>query len=119
MTRRFQLPDGNVILATQEFIDANFPEAIDLGALPEPEQAVSWLIAVDAFYDRFGAHAIPLLASPDNTIQAFFKFIAGRPFINLQRPELPGALDYIIAQGFAVDKAAILNTPCQPGEEPR
>lgn len=119
MTRKFQLPDGNIILASQKFIDENYPGAVDLGAIPEPEPVVSWLISEDAFRDRFGASAIPLLASPDAIIQAFFKFISGRPFINLKRPEIPGALDYILSHGFQIDKDAILNTPCQPGEEPR
>ena len=78
----------------------------------------TWLIAVGAFFDRFGALKIPILASSDAGIQAMVKDAQVRKWIDLHRPDLPSMLDYIIAVGFAVDKATILGTPAAPTELP-
>lgn len=80
--------------------------------------ADTWLISVGAFFDRFGANKIPILASADAGIQAMVKDAQVRKWIDLQRPDLSGMLDYIIAAGFAVDKAAILTTPATQAELP-
>lgn len=115
---KYQTPDGNTIIADQEFIDKHYQGAT---LLPEPvvaEPAASWLISLGAFYDRMGSLAIPILADADSTTQAFVKYIAPRPYINLQRPDLADGLDLLISKGYAVDKTSILGTPCQAGEEP-
>lgn len=88
---------------------------VDVPPVPVPD---TWLIAVGAFFDRFGALKIPILASSDAGIQAMVKDAQVRKHIDLQRPDLPSMLDYIIAAGFAVDKAAILGTPAAPTELP-
>ncbi len=81
-------------------------------------QADSWLISVGAFYDRFGVYKIPILASSDAVVQAMIRDAQVRWFIDLQRADLPTMLDVLIAKGYPIDKAAILNTPAAPGEAP-
>lgn len=85
--------------------------------LPPAPPAPCYRIAVGAFYDRFGANKWPILASTDASVKALVLDTSVRRFIDLQRSDLGGALDLLIAKGFAIDKTAILNTPCQPGEE--
>lgn len=81
-------------------------------------QKESYQIAVGSFYDRFGTEKWNILASTNPVIKALISDVSVRKFIDLQRPDLAVALDLVIANGFAIDKSAILNTPCQPGEEP-
>lgn len=76
---------------------------------PEPENA--WWIYVGPFYDRFGDQKWPILASTDPMVGALIKDCSVRKYIDLKRTDLPGALDLLIAKGFALDKTAILTTP--------
>lgn len=83
-----------------------------------PLFAPSYQIAVGAFYDRFGVHKWAILASTSPVVQALIKDCSVRRYIDVQNSQLPAGIDMIISAGFAVNKSAILNTPCQPGEEP-
>lgn len=83
-----------------------------------PEDADTWLIGIGAFYDRFGAQKIPILASDDAVVQALVKDAQVRKYIDLKRSDLPQMLDIIISKGFAIDKAAILETPATAKELP-
>lgn len=88
-------------------------------AQPEPPAPVdTWLISVGAFYDRFAEHKIPVLASEDTVVQAMVKDSQVRKHIDLQRADLPGMLDVLISKGFALNKAAILETPAAVSELP-
>jgi hypothetical protein len=85
---------------------------------PESVYLDTWLISVGAFYDRFGAYKIPILASDDAVIQALVKDAQVRKHIDLQRSDLPTMLDVLIAKGFSVDKTTILGTPAATNELP-
>lgn len=84
----------------------------------QEETADTWLIGVGAFYDRFGQHKIPILASDDAVVQALVKDAQVRKYIDLKRADLPQMLDMIISKGFAIDKLAILETPASASELP-
>ena len=81
-----------------------------------PEDANAWWIYVGPFYDRFGAQKWPILASTDPMVGALIKDCSVRKYIDLKRADLPGALDLLVAKGFAIDKTAILTTPVPDGE---
>lgn len=84
----------------------------------ETPHSSSWLITVGAFYDRFGTHKLPILASDDSMVKAMVMDSQVRKHIDLQRADLPGMLDILISKGFAVDKTTILETPASVGELP-
>lgn len=75
-------------------------------------------ISVGAFFDRFGVHKYPILASSDPGVQALIKDCTVRSFIDLTRPDLPLGLGIITAAGFAIDTDAILTNPIQEYERP-
>lgn len=79
-----------------------------------------WRIAVGAFFDRFGAYKWPILASADPVVQAVIKDASVRPFLHLydRRTDISMAIDILMSKGFAVDKAAILDTKPAPSEVP-
>lgn len=114
----YELNNGERILADLAFIDANFPDATYVGEELAGVTAESWLISVGAFFDRFSDQKWPVLASTNPAVQALVKDCSVRKYIDLQRADLPTALDILIGSGLAVDKAAILSMPCQAGEEP-
>lgn len=86
---------------------------------PEPPHVDpdDWRIGVGAFFDRFGAQKWPILASTDPMVQALIRDVSVRDSVRLveRRAELNMALDMLIAKGYKVDKAAILDV--QPGPE--
>ena len=86
--------------------------------VPPTTPVGTWLISVGAFFDRFDPAKQQILASTDANIQAMVKDAQVRKFIDLQRPDLPLMLDYIIAAGYGINKALILNTPAAPSELP-
>lgn len=75
-------------------------------------------ISVGAFFDRFGVHKYPILASTDPGVQALIKDCTVRSFIDLTRPDLPLGLGIITTAGFAIDTNAILTNPIQEYERP-
>ena len=77
----------------------------------EPVDPCAELIDIGPFFDRFGAHKIPILADPDAVVQAIIKDVMSRKWIHLTRPDVAQAVDTIIAKGHAVTKSAILATP--------
>lgn len=78
----------------------------------EPVDPARWRIWVGAFFDRFGAYKIPILASEDVVVQACIKDASVRKYIDLlaRRDELTQMLGLLQVKGFAVDVAAILDT---------
>lgn len=75
-------------------------------------------ISVGAFFDRFGVHKYPILASTDPGVQALIKDCTVRSFIDLSRPDLPLGLGIITTAGFAINTDAILTNPIQEYERP-
>lgn len=75
-------------------------------------------ISVGAFFDRFGVHKYPILASTDLGVQALIKDCTVRSYIDLNRSDLPVGLGIITAAGFAIDTEAILTNPIQEHERP-
>lgn len=122
------LKDGkveNVILATTDFAEANFPGqwriAEDQGQAPQVEEAKpwEWLIDIGPFFDRFGAAKMAVLTSADPGVQAILKDTQVRKWIDLQRPDVAQSVAYIGTVVAAVTPAlqtAILTTPVSPEE---
>lgn len=83
-----------------------------------PPPAPPRRIAVGSFFDRFGDAKWPILADPAPMVQALVRDCMARRFIDLDRADLPAALDLLRQAGHAVDPVQILQAPVQPGEEP-
>lgn len=83
--------------------------------LPEAEPETTdadWRIYVGAFFDRFGAEKISILASEDAVVQALVKDASVRQYIGLRerRDELAQMIGVLVSKGFTLDAAAILDT---------
>lgn len=78
---------------------------------PETTDA-DWRIYVGAFFDRFGDQKIGILSSEDVVVQALIKDASVRQYIGLKerRDELAQMIRVLIAKGFPLDTAAILDT---------
>lgn len=79
----------------------------------EPETTdADWRIYVGAFFDRFGDQKIGILASEDVAVQALIKDASVRQYIGLKerRDELAQMIGVLVAKGFTLDAAAILDT---------
>lgn len=118
---KYQLQDGNVIIATPDFIAQHYPDAALVveppAPIPEPEPAPRH-ISVGAFFDRFGALKWAILADTTPTVKAVVQDASVRKYIDLDRPDLPDGLQVLIDAGHAIDSAAILSTEIQPQELP-
>ena len=86
--------------------------------VPETTDA-DWRIYVGAFFDRFGAEKISVLSSEDAVVQALIKDASVRQYIGLRerRDELAQMIGVLVAKGFTLDAAAILDT--EPTEDER
>ena len=95
------------------------PASPDIPGVEHPVDPAGWRIYVGAFFDRFGAYKVPILASDDLIVQAIIKDASVRKFIGLveRKGELTQMLALLQSKGFAVDVAAILET--EPTEEER
>ena len=79
----------------------------------EPETTdADWRIYVGAFFDRFGDQKIGILSSEDAVVQALIKDASVRQYIGLRerRDELAQMIGVLVAKGFTLDAAAILDT---------
>lgn len=86
-------------------------------AAPNPTE---WLIDVGPFFDRFGAAKMAILTSSSPVAKALVTDCMVRRWIDLRRPDLPAAVDMLIAAGVqgvdAALKAVVLNTPVSQEE---
>ncbi len=124
---RYQLPDGNIVIADSDFIAAHHPGAV---SLPDPAQAPAaderlWWLEVGPFYDRFGADAVAIAASDHGACKAVQVMTSVRKYVDLKDPRIGQMIDMLIAaaqpeaQAWApgsgpmtlAKKAAILDTP--------
>lgn len=112
---------GNTVIADQAFMDA--VHLGDYAVLPDdvaPVPTTDAYIAVGSFFDRFGALQYAILSSIDPIVQALITNASVRvkTGINLKSAATSLGIDILIAKGFAVDKAAILDAPVQDNERP-
>lgn len=116
---RYELSDGNIIVADEAFMRANYPEG-GYRQVPEVERSETapTIICVGGFFDRFGDQKIPVLASADPVVQAIVRDASVRQYITLTRPDLEQALDILISKGFAIDKARVLSPIISEEERP-
>ncbi len=75
-------------------------------------------ISVGAFFDRFGYHQIPILASQIPEVQAVIKTASVREYIDLANPTLPVMLQIIVDAGFSISIPDIIDSPVQDYERP-
>jgi len=83
-----------------------------------PAPAAPRRMAVGSFFDRFGAAKWPILADTSPIVTALVRDCMARKFIDLDRPDLPTALDLLKQAGHDVDAAQILGEPVQAEEAP-
>ena len=81
---------------------------------PEPVDPAKWRIYVGAFFDRFGAAKIPVLASDNAIVHAMIKDASVRKYIGLyeRRDELLqmiGMINTLVA-GVSLNASAIVDT---------
>lgn len=76
-----------------------------------PGETHVWRIYVGAFFDRFGAAKIPILASTDPLVEALIKDASVRQYIDLteRRDELLAMIGLLQSKGFDLDPVAILD----------
>lgn len=107
---RYQLPDGNTIIAEPDFIATNYPDAtVVVEAVAFAPNPTQWLIDVGPFLDRFGASKLPALMSTEPIVAACVKDMMARKWIDLQRAEVAAVLSYMA--GVAVPGLGTIATP--------
>ena len=91
------------------------------GETAAPVDPAHWRIYVGAFFDRFGADKIAILASDNAIVQALIKDAGVRQYIGLmeRKAELTQMLGLLqsLVPGVSLDVAAILET--EPTDEER
>jgi hypothetical protein len=119
---RYQINStGNIILADQAFMDANYPN--DYTLLPDdpvPPPVYAWYIDLGPFYDRFGATKMAVLTSADAGIKAIIADVNIRKWVDLQRADVAESLVYIGTKVPSVTttlQTAILTTPVTAEEQ--
>jgi hypothetical protein len=109
----------NTIVADLTFMQSAYPQG-NYRELPEPEAPPAppepRHITVGSFFDRFGTHKYPILASTNPLVQALIKDVSVRKFVNLDDPQLPQGLGMIESAGFDIDPEAIISAEIQPQE---
>lgn len=111
---RYQIPDGNIIIAEADFIAAVYPTAVLLPDLPQTDQPAEWIIDVGAFFDRFGVQKYQVLLDPDPMIKAFILDASVRRNgidLKYRVADIAAALDYLASKGYILDKANLLAKP--------
>ena len=118
---RYQLADGNVIIATPEFVAQHYPDAV---LLPDPDRAepeqetAPRHITVGAFFDRFGPLKWAILGDQSPQVQAVIRDASVRTYIDLDNADLPAGLALLVAAGHELDPDAVIDAPVRPEERP-
>lgn len=121
---RYQINStGNIIIADQAFMDAQYPNDYTLlpepAPTPEPPPVWTWYTDLGPFYDRFGVAKMAVLTSPDAGVQAIVRDCNIRKWIDLQNPEVAQSLAYIgtkVASVTPALQAAIVSVVPTPEE---
>ena len=86
---------------------------------PEPPKPYATFIDIGPFYDRFGAAKMAVLTSQDPAIRAILADLNIRKWIDLARPDVAQAVQYVgsvVTQVTPEIQATILNTVTAPEE---
>jgi hypothetical protein len=115
---RYQINStGQVIIADQAFMDAQYPGDYTLVAETPPTPPVDpclWLLDIGPFFDRFGAVKMAVLTSTDAGVKAILQDVQIRKWIDLQNAEVASSLAYIgsvVPSLTPAIRTAILTTP--------
>lgn len=89
----------------------SYTHAVAPDTEPAPVNPEQWKIYVGAFFDRFGAAKIGILADQDPLVQAVIKDATVRKYIDLRgrRDELLQVVGLLQSKGHAVDATAVLD----------
>lgn len=101
-----QLDGGGVVVTWVS--DPSIPSWSDTDLNPQ-----YWWINVGPFFDRFNGKAINITSSTDPVVQGLLTLTLPREYIDLNRADLAGMLDILVAKGLinGSDKTAILSPP--------
>ena len=86
---------------------------------PEPPKPYATFIDIGPFYDRFGAAKMAVLTSTDPGVKAIIADLNIRKWVDLARPDVAQALQYVGSVVSAVTpalQATILTTPISAEE---
>lgn len=117
-------PTGEVVLADEAFMAANYPtgmyrlEVEPPAPVPEPP-VYSTYIDLGPFYDRFKSAKLAVLTSNDPGVKAIIADLNIRKWVDLVRPDVASALQYVGTQVPALTaelQTEILTTPVQDHE---
>lgn len=127
----YKLTNGNHILADAGFIAANFPDAVYVGeeANATQSRAETWEISKLAFVNRVGEDfwldVEDAAAAGNRDFRKMVLMFTNASFINLKDERVIAGISVASSglvpaslQKTQAEVDAILNTPCQPGEEP-
>ncbi len=117
---RYQLPDGNIVIADADFIAAHHPGAWRVAAVQDSPVSVPSVrhISVGAFFDRFGPLKWAILADTNVQVQAVVKDASVRSYIDLDNADLPAGIALLQAAGHAINAEAVVGAPIRPEELP-
>lgn len=125
---KYQLADGNVILADAEFIQANYPGAVLLPSEPVSPPAGSFDISKRAFIKRLTPDYwldIEDAAASIRDLRKLVLLFNNSSYISLKDPDVVAGVSAALnplmpvqLQKTQEEIDAILETPCQAGEEP-
>lgn len=76
---------------------------------PAPVDPCEWLIDLGPFFDRFGVAKLPVLLSADPVVAAFLKDVNARKWVDLKRPDVAVAIDYM--RGAAIPGIGTIGSP--------
>lgn len=127
----YKLTNGNHIIADAGFIATNFPDAVYVGEEANATQAhvETWEISKLAFINRVGEDlwldVEDAAAAGNRDLRKMVLMFANASFINLKDERVIAGISVASSglvpaslQKTQAEVDAILNTPCQPGEEP-
>ena len=127
----YKLTNGNNIIADAGFIATNFPDAVYVGEEANAIQAraETWEISKLAFINRVGEDfwldVEDAAAAGNRDFRKMVLMFTNASFINLKDERVITGISVASSglvpaslQKTQAEVDAILNTPCQPGEEP-
>ena len=124
----YKLTNGSHIIADAGFIAANFPDAVYVGEEPSTTNQGSFIISKFAFKNRFPREkwvAAKAASATNANLADFFEDFALVKAIELDFPRTVASVNSLADPSVpvefrltAAEVSAVLDQPCQPGEEP-
>jgi hypothetical protein len=84
-------------------------DIVFIAPVPPAPAAYAWYVDTGAFLDRFGTSMMPVLLSSDTVVQALLKNLLARKWVDLRRPDVIDAVNYIA--GETVQDLGTISTP--------